>query len=330
MAIAGFTSSSPGYLGLLTTWLNRKFVSDLEWELQYQKFTTKAIIPPGSGRTGRFNVFAPPPGGTSYSASSTTALTEINTTEHHIATITSASTNVTIYEYGEFHKTNALMMYAAVPGAREKLRKRLKDGARVTLDQLVLTTTNTGTNYLYANTDADGGATAWNTGNVGVLGAAAIIQARKILYAAKVPAFTGIPGHPDNHFAAILGPKQELDIVTEVTTSRITWSDIVKHVPGVKAQEKMVNGYIGSIYGVACYTTQLFGTGSYTSTSSGDISFVLGDGGVGAMAFKDMEPRIIVNDVNSPYKNTDSIAWHAFFGTALIDSDRIVKMYSAS
>lgn len=325
-----FQSGSTGYNGLLTTWLNRKFVSDLEWELQYQKFTTKAIIPPGSGKVGRFNVFAPPPAGTSYSTTSTTALTETYTTQNEIATITSASTDVTIAEYGEFYKTTELMMYAALPGAREKLRKRLKDGAHVTLDQLVLTTTNTATNYLYCTAAQTGGTTTFSTGTVTAMNAAAIMQARKILYTAKVPPFTGIPGHPDNHFAAVLGPKQELDIITEVTTGRVTWNDIVKHVPGQMGQEKMVNGYIGSIYGVAVYTTQLFGTGSYTASSSGDISFVLGDGGVGAMAFKDMEPKVVINDVNSPYKNVDSVAWHTFFGTGLIDGNRVVKMYSLS
>ena len=222
-----FVSTSAGYVGLLTTWLNKKFVSDLEWELQRQKFTTKAITPPGSGKVGRFNVFAPPPDGTSYSGSSTTALTETYTTQNEINTITAASTNVTIAEYGEFHKTTELMMYAAIPGTRQKLRKRLRDGAAVTIDQLVLTCADTGTNYLYANTDADGGATTWNTGNVGVMGAAMLMQARKILYAAKVPTFSGIPGHPDGQYAAVIGPKQELDIITEVTTGRVTWNDIV-------------------------------------------------------------------------------------------------------
>lgn len=325
-----FTSTSAGAAsGLLTTWLNRKFISDLEWDLQYQKFTTKAIIPPGSGKIGRFNVFVPPPAGTSYSTSSTTALTETWTTQNEIATITATSTDITIAEYGEFHKTSALAMYAVVPGAREKLRKRLSDGAAVTVDQLVLTATNTAsTNYLYASAAQTGGTTTFNTGTVTALSAASIIQARKILYANKVPAFRGIAGHPDGKYAAILSPKQELDIVTETTTGRMYWSQAVTNVPGMKGQDKWVEGYLGTIYGVACYTTQNFGTGNYTASSSGEIGFVLGDGAVGAMAFKDMEPEVVINDVNSPYKNVDSVAWHLFFGTGLVDGGRVVKMYS--
>jgi len=327
-----FTSTSAGAAsGLLTTWLNRKFISDLEWSLQFQKFTTKAIIPPGSGKIGRFNVFVPPPAGTSYSTSSTTALTETWTTQNEINTITATSTDITIAEYGEFHKTSALAMYAVVPGAREKLRKRLIDGAQVTIDYLTMKQFEQSTNYLYNTAAATGGTTTFSTGSVTALSAAAIMQAKKILFANKVPTFSGIAGHPDGKYAAVIGPKGELDIVTETTTGRLTWGQAVTNVGGPDAQKRWVDGYVGTIYGVAVYTTQNLTTATaYTGSSTGDVSFVCGDGGVGAMAFMDMEPSVVINDVNSPYKNVDSVAWHIFYGTAILDTNRVVKMYSAS
>ena len=327
-----FTSTSAGAAsGLLTTWLNRKFISDLEWSLQFQKFTTKAIIPPGSGKIGRFNVFVPPPAGTSYSTSSTTALTETWTTQNEINTITATSTDITIAEYGEFHKTSALAMYAVVPGAREKLRKRLIDGAQVTIDFLTMKQFEQSTNYLYNTAAATGGTTTFSTGSVTALSAAAIMQAKKILFANKVPTFSGIAGHPDGKYAAVIGPKGELDIVTETTTGRLTWGQAVTNVGGPDAQKRWVDGYVGTIYGVAVYTTQNLTTATaYTGSSTGDVSFVCGDGGVGAMAFMDMEPQVVINDVNSPYKNVDSVAWHIFYGTAILDTNRVVKMYSAT
>ena len=327
-----FTSTSAGAAsGLLTTWLNRKFISDLEWSLQFQKFTTKAIIPPGSGKIGRFNVFVPPPAGTSYSTSSTTALTETWTTQNEINTITATSTDITIAEYGEFHKTSALAMYAVVPGAREKLRKRLIDGAQVTIDYLTMKQFEQSTNYLYNTAAATGGTTTFSTGSVTALSAAAIMQAKKILFANKVPTFSGIAGHPDGKYSAVIGPKGELDIVTETTTGRLTWGQAVTNVGGPDAQKRWVDGYVGTIYGVAVYTTQNLTTATaYTGSSTGDVSFVCGDGGVGAMAFMDMEPQVVINDVNSPYKNVDSVAWHIFYGTAILDTNRVVKMYSAT
>ena len=326
-----FQSGSAGVVGLLTTWLNRKFVSDLEWALQYQKFGTKAIIPPGSGKIGRFNVFVEPPANTSYSLSGTSPLTETYTTQNEIATITAASTDVTIAEYGEFHKTTALAMYAALPGSREKLSKRLRDGANVVIDTLCRNVIDDTTNYFYCNNDADGGNTTWNTGSVTGLSAAALMHARKILFGNKAKGFSGISGHPDGHYAAVIGPKGELDIVTETTTGRTYWSQAVTNVPGKTGQEKWVNGYIGSIYGVAVYTTQNHITGvTYSASSTGDIAFIMADGGWGCMSFKDMQPEIIINDVNSPYKNTDSIAWKVFFGAAQIDGNRTVKAYHST
>jgi N4-gp56 family major capsid protein len=327
-----FVSTSAGAATqLLTTWLNKKFVSDLEWMLQQQKFTTKAIVPANSGNIGRFIVFAEPPSGTSYSTSGTTALTETFTTENEINTITASGTNITITEYGEFHKTSTRALYAAVSGAREKLVKRMTDGAAIVIDTLVYNQAIRTTTYLYATAAQGGGTTTFNTGSVTALSAAAIMGAAKILKGNKAKGFTGISGHPDNQYAAIIQPKGELDIVTEQTTGRTYWAQAVQNVPGALGQEKFVRGYVGSIYGTAVYVSQNLGTGiTYTASSTGDISLVLADGGVGAMAFKDMEPSIILNDVNSPYKNTDSIAWHVFFGTAMIDTNRIVKIYSAS
>jgi N4-gp56 family major capsid protein len=330
--LAGFNTDNTGALTqLLTTWLNKKFVSDLEWSLQHQKFTLKAIIPQGSGKIGRFISFAEPPGGTSYSGTSTTALTEVFTTENAIATITAAGDEITIAEYGEFHKTADLAMYAAVTGSREKLLKRLGDGAAITVDTLVYNKAIQSTNYIYATAAATGGTTTFNTGSVTALNAMALIQAAKIMKSNKAKGFSGIAGHPDKQFAAVVSPKGELDIVSETTTGRTYWSQAVTNVPGSMGQEKWVNGYLGSIYGVATYMSQNLGTGiTYTASSTGDIALVYADGGVGAMAFKDMKPEIILNDVNSPYKNVNSIAWKVFFGTVLIDTNRVVKIYHAS
>ena len=58
--MAHITSNTADIQGVLTTWLNKSFVQDLEFQLQHQKFTTKAIIPKNSGNKGRFLTFAAP------------------------------------------------------------------------------------------------------------------------------------------------------------------------------------------------------------------------------------------------------------------------------
>lgn len=309
---------------ILTTYLNKAFVSDLTFSLQHQKFTMKGDVPKGAGNILRFNEFSAP-GRTGYAAGST-AISEGSTTANEITGITTTASNLTLAEFGEFVKISQLYDLAAQPGTRERIRKRLSDGAAVCIDSYTHSKSRTTTNIVYASGAATGGVTTAATPTA--MGATTLILAKKVLFGGLATPFTGIAGHPDNHFAAVISDKQELDIVTEVTTTRMYWSNAVVNVPGKMGQEKFVNGYIGSVYGVAVYVTNNYAT--TTVTSAVDIGYVYADGGIGAASMADMQPEIIVNDVNSPYKNVDSIAWHAYYEAALLRAASCVKLYSLS
>lgn len=330
------TTTSPDATSVLTTWLNKTFVSDLEFQLQHQKFTTKAIIPKGAGNKGRFLTFAAPSKYKSYSGDGggdgTTAITEGSTTANEITAITQTSTDITIAEFGEYTKVGTMYEYAAVPGLRQELLKRLRDGAAFSIDRFVLKKALTTTTILYATTTTSG-ADVWTaqTGTPLVnptMGAATITAATKTLFANLAQGFKGVEGVPDGQYAAVITPDQEQDLVTEYTTLRMSWSNSVVQVPGPMGQEKWVNGYLGSIYRTAVVVTQNYTT--FLQTASMETAIVYADGGVGAMAFQDMNPEIILNDLNSPYKNMNTFAWHCMFGAGLIDSNRVVKIYSAT
>jgi len=316
---------------VFATWINRTFVSDLEYSLQHQKFTLKGNIEKGAGASVlRFVDFAAPnPAAsgpiTSYSAGGQANITEASVSANEITQIATNPTEITVQEFGEFLKISQLYEYAAVTGTRERLRKRLMDGANGSLDSAVRIAAQQTTNVVFADTSVQGGSTT-GPSSLGRIGAATIMFAKKTLFGGLATGFTGVPGHPNNHFAAILTPTQELDIITEVTTQRVYWNNAVVNVPGTEGVMKWVNGYIGSIYGVACYTTQNYSTVSYTASCT--TGWVYADGGVGAASFNEMEPRIIINDVNSPYKNVNSIAWHALFNAKLISSTRVIRLYS--
>ena len=312
--------------GVLNTYLNKAFVSDLEFDLQHQKFTMKGDVPRGMGNILRFNEFSPPTR-TGQSGTGTTALTEGTTTENQVTNITITPTNLTLAEFGEFVKVTSLYDIAAQAGTRERLRKRMRDGASVSLDTYTYTAARATTNVLYAITGAQG-AQSTAPATVAALGATAIMYARKVLKDGLAQPFSGIPGHPDGTYAAILTEKQEFDIVSEITTGRAYWNNGVVNVPGALGQEKWVKGYMGTIYGTACYSTNNYGTTSLTSTC--DIGYVYADDGVGAASIANMQPEIIINDVNSPYKNMDSIAWHTYYQAALLASARVIKLYSLS
>lgn len=307
------------------TWINKKFIRDLTFDLQHQKFTAEATIPDGFGANiGRFVEFAPPIR-TGYALGST-AITEASPTANEITSITTTPTNVTVAEYGEFLKFGQLYEMASVSTTRERTSKRLRDGGLVSIDTVVRGQSVTSTNVWYASAAAAGGSATAATPTV--MGASTLIGGRKVLYDALVPTIEGVEGHPDRQYAAVLTPKQELDIVTEVTTSRIYWTNCVVNVPGALGQSKFVNGYIGSVYAVAVYVTQNYQTTTLTSAS--DIGFMYGADGVAAVGFRQMTPQIILNDLNSPFKNVNTIAWHLYFGAGLVSSTRVLKMYSLS
>ena len=316
---------------VLTTWLNRNFVIDLEFALQHQKFTTKAVIPKNSGQIGRFIAFAPPTKYTSY-AQGPTALTEgavfSSTDSHEITAITQSSTDITISEFGEWTKVGSMYEYASVPGLRAELLKRLRDGAAFSLDRYILVKALATTNILYADTTQQGASTSTTTGMTAVIGAASITACTKVLFSNLARGFTGAEGVPENQYVAVITPDQEQDIVTEFTTQRMTWNQSVVQVPGGLGQEKWCNGYVGSVYRTAVVVTQNYTT--MLITTSQEVAIVYSQGGVGAMAFQDMNPQIILNDVNSPYKNVNSFAWYCNFGAGLIDSNRVIKLYSAT
>ena len=323
--------------GLMGIWLNKKFLSDLEFRLQHQKFTTKAIIPPGQGNIGRFLSWAPPSAPSSYSqeggatVAGPTAITEGSTTMNEITSITNTSTQITISEYGEFTKITQAWEYAAVPGSREKILKRLRDGAAWSIDRVVLLAARKTASCFTCSAAADGGeyAATWaiTLGPAATsMNTAALVNARGNMFTALATGFEGVPGCPSGQYAAVLTPTQETQMVTEVTTSRVYWSNAVVNTDS--QVRKFIDGYLGSIYGVACYVTQNYTTCTFTSAT--EIGTLYADGGVGAVAFKDMQPEIVLNDLNSPYKNVNTAAWHVHFGAGLLASARVMAIYSLS
>jgi len=313
---------------ILNTYLNKAFVSDLMFDLQHQKFTMKGDIPKGGGNVLRFNEFTPPTK-TGYTTTGTTALVEGSVSGNEIAHITITPTNLTLAEFGEFVKVTSLYDLASQPGTRERMRKRMSDGAAVTLDTYTHGKARATTAAIYAISGVAGASSSIGAAGPTALGATAIMFGRKVLKEALAQPFSGIAGHPDGTYAAVLSEKQEFDIVSEITTGRAYWNNGVVNVPGQLGQEKWVKGYMGTIYGTACYSTNNFTTAVITGTTC-DVGLMYADGGIGAASIAQMQPEIIINDVNSPYKNLDSIAWHTYYEAALLASARVVKIYSVS
>jgi len=310
---------------LLTTYLIKKFIPALEDELQFHKFCTEATIPGGMGKIARFNVFNSP-------AANVTSITEGNTTANEITTLATTGTDATILEYGEFIVVTRLMDYTQVAGARSELSNRMNYGGARSLDSLIRNQAVTTTTARYTLDELAGATATIQTTNDASGSAAAIVHCGGALRGNSARGFSGVSGHPNGAFAAIVAPTFETEMVQEATAGRMTWATAVTQVPGTMGQEKWVNGYMGSVYGTACYRTQNFAL-TTVSANSMENNYVLAEGGIGAVSIIDADPSVLVNtasstDVGNPYRNRNTVAWHSYFATALIDSNRVVRLYS--
>lgn len=308
---------------LLTTYISKKWIPALERDLQAQKFTTKVIIPAGQGKVGRVVTFSNPPG-------STSALGE--GTLGNAIDITTTGTNITIAEYGEYMHITTVQEYAS-PTMRDEVVNRFSHGGMVSIDSQVIAQGYTITTNLMHCLATQAGASTTAPATPVPCSAAAIMAARKKVKDVYATGFTGIEGHPEGHFAALLTEQAELDIVTELTTGRMYWSQAVTNVPGRIGQEKWVNGYVGSIYGTAVYSTQNLSATTFSGSTTMSANLVLARGCIAAVAFKDMTPQVFVNtpsanSTDNPFRNFASISWYVQFSTKIHDVSRGVKLYS--
>src|SRR6185295_12582027 len=135
---------------VFATWINKRFLSDLMFSLQHQKFTTKAELVEGLGANiARYIDFAPPTR-TGYAGGST-SIAEASVTANEITAITTTPTNITLAEFGEFIKVGTFYEAASVEGTREKIAKRIRDGGAVSIDTFVRLQSVQTTNVAFAS-----------------------------------------------------------------------------------------------------------------------------------------------------------------------------------
>ena len=148
----------------------------------------------------------------------------------------------------------------------------------------------------------------------------------------------------DGMYVCIVHGEVEQDLVTDVTTSRLSWQEVNKYIPGIDGQKKIIGGSPGAIYGTKVLRSNLITTAVFTNTITAYMNVALAKDGIGRAGFKGMTPRgarpgsvgpqIITkqpgpNDTSNPLNMFSTVGWKAASGQALLHSLRALVYYSA-
>lgn len=314
---------------LLRVYLIRQLIPRLEQMLQYHKVTKPATLPEGDHSvTARWNVYSNLTG-------NTTPLTEGTNTEGEVTTITSTGVEATVAEYGQFVKRNQLMKRAMSRQALQEFGEVLAFSQRLTMDNLVMAAASATTNYFVSHE------TATNTGTVATtdtLYAPDLVWLSTIFK--KAYAWKGLDA-AEGAYCLIIDPEPAADIMTDVTNTRLSWANIYQNTP--EGTRRITEGAVGKIGRMAVFETNINSTAVHTAsttpasasgTVTSYVNYAFADYGVGSLAFEDIQPDVIVTpestpSISNPYRNLGALAWHMVFVAKLLDSTRVIKVYTA-
>ncbi len=130
--------------------------------------------------------------------------------------------------------------------------------------------------------------------------------------------------------AIVIHSGAEGHVITDVSSSRLTWHDSVKYVGGASGQSKIMDGQIGSLAGGDVIVSNNITT-STVDTRSAYNNLAIADWGLGTLSMGDAKPRVFINDqpsVADPHRFYKTYAFQFEMAPKLLDADRVFILYS--
>lgn len=310
---------------LWTTYILRKYVPQLQHELPFGDYAEPAQIPKHAGAyVARWKL--PVVTDTTY----TSAITDASAgTTNEVTSVTINSIEATIGIYGEFHRVGDL---AEATWLSEDLdiygEWFVERGARLINDQIrnaALTTTN----FLHSRDTTTGGATLAVGEKASITDFAAIAGFFRSQGARGWDSLLG-------DFVWIIHPDQETDLITEFTTTRMSWADTQKHVPVGYEQLIKNHRFVGRYGGTVAVRSQRIGTITEDVTAYNSVA--LARYGVGWLGLGDSGPKKPMikikrpgpNDTSQPLDLYMTIGWKFRAVARLLDVARALRVYSST
>lgn len=311
--------------------LRRQFIPFLRVKLRFADYTTPGSQPKGGGsKQLRWLLF------NKITQDETGGLTEGSASDGEVTTLSVTTISTTVAEYGAWVKISSLADLAHTPETREQYAKGLAEHGARTLDTLLRNVADDTTTFLVSGETATG---------TGTLAATETATAQDIaVLAGRFNQNDAEPVPGVGMYVCIVHSEVAQDIVTDVTTGRLSWSEVNKHVPGLDGQKKIIEGVEGAIYGCMVVRSNNITTTVLTNTITAYKNIALADYAVGRASFDAMTPRGARNgqkgpalipkmsgpqDTSNPLSMFSTLGWKLNSGQALLDSNRAILFYSA-
>lgn len=285
---------------LLTTYLNKRFVSVLRAALVAAALGMPSDIGANDGTTVRWQYFSNP-------AAVTTALTEgadpANSTDFTTTTVTG-----TLGEYGSFTDLSKFLLRTGLTGSKEQMSEGLAYQAAISIDTLVLG-------------EIDGSTSSVDSGTA--LTAEAVRQGAAKLEDNNVKKHRNTPGF----YPLLVTTDAAYDMMGEGAPS---WFQAKSDQYAASLTHPFTNtNATAALYNVIVRTTNNIQIDT-APTPDDELGVMVGDDsfGIASLDTDVSQPRLIITNpedlVSAPLRNRGTIGWWMLFVAKLFDNNRVV------
>lgn len=308
-------------VSLWTTYILKKFVPGLKAKLFFTDYARPATLPKGGYNVARWLV-------PSMRVGSVTALTDGSSGAASNA-ITITGVEATIADYGEWFNVTDLAAETEVTAALDAYRDILEYAGAGAINTLIYNAGLAATNFIHAGDSTIAGVTL-------VAGDRLLARDFPVIAgffrARNVPGFNSLSGD----YMLAMHPDVETFLVTDVTNTRLSWSEVNKYVPAGFQQLVDNHRFVGRLNGVSAMRTTLVKIDTEDITSAA-FNLALGDYGVGWLGLGESGPRTPEikykvpgpQSTNDPLDTNRTMGWKARMVARNLDAaNRSLVVYS--
>ena len=319
------TAGGTGYAGAWTdVYILRRFVEMLKDELLFSRFSEPATVPKHTGGyVARWNI-------PQKFSGSTTVRTEASAGTVGERTSTNiTSVESTMNTYYDWMKIGEIASKSWTPGTGEVYAEQFAFAGAHAIDTILYTAAKTSTNTLKSTEKAAG------TGTLAAGEKATVTDFKAIsgfFYGQNARGFREM----ENCFVWIMHPAQETDLVTEYSTTAMSWHEVNQATETGFAQMQKINRMVGKFGSVVALRSTMIGTSVEDVTAYHSIALArYGIGWAGLGESGPTKPEIIhkrpgSQDTSQPANMYETIAWKVLGAERMLDAARVLVVYSST